>query len=182
LLFQVEETLESFGTHVTVILSKLVRNLPPGRHNHAPFVLLWCGLGRKAAPVTDWEGWSFDRAALAFSALLYAGIWVQVSLFHWAGGFKKLAMWAPVLATPLIIGGILAGVATRAGAWGWVAAALLSFGVLDGLVGLFYHLRGIAAQIGGVSVRNLLSGPPPVLPLAYSLIGLLGLGGLLWNA
>lgn len=132
--------------------------------------------------MAEWQGWTFDRVTVAFSALMYAGIWMQVSLFHWAGGFKKLAMWGPVLATPLIIGGALAGVATRAGIWGWVAAGLLGFGVLDGLIGLYYHLRGISSQIGGFSMRNLLSGPPPVLPLAYALIGLLGLGGLFWNA
>ncbi|MDP8958168.1 MAG: hypothetical protein M3N51_02980 [Actinomycetota bacterium] len=132
--------------------------------------------------MAEWEGWALDRAVLAFSALMYAGIWVQVSLFHWAGGFKKLAMWGPVLATPLIIGGMVAGVVTRAGAWGWVAAILLALGVLDGLIGLYYHLRGVVSQIGGFSMRNLLSGPPPVLPLAYALIGVLGLGGLLWNA
>ncbi len=39
--------------------------------------------------------------------------------------------------------------------------------MLDGLVGLyFHHLRGMRAQIGGFSTRNLLSGPPPMLPLA----------------
>jgi hypothetical protein len=130
----------------------------------------------------EWYGWTVDRAALVFSGFMYLGIWVQVSLLHWAGGFKRLPMWGPVLVTPLIIGGAVAGAVTRAGAWGWVAAALLALGVLDGLVGVFYHVRGISSQIGGLSVRNILSGPPPILPLAYALIGLLGLGGLLWNA
>ncbi|MGH8945839.1 MAG: hypothetical protein ACRDVL_06810 [Acidimicrobiia bacterium] len=132
--------------------------------------------------MTEWNGWGFDRAVLAFSALMYTGIWMQVSLFHWAGGFKKLPMWVPVLTTPLIVGGALAGVATREGIWGWVAVVLLGLGVADGLVGIYYHVRGIAYQIGGVSTRNLLSGPPPVLPLAYALVGLLGMGALLWNA
>ena len=132
--------------------------------------------------MSAWNGWEADRVILALSAVMYAGIWVQVSLFHWAGAFKKLAMWGPVLMTPLIVGGAVAGVVTRSGVWGWVAASLLALGVLDGLIGLFYHLKGIAKQIGGFSKRNLLSGPPPVLPLAYSLIGVVGLVGLLWNA
>lgn len=132
--------------------------------------------------MTEWQGWTFDRAAVAFSGLMYLGIWVQVSLFHWAGGFKKLAMWGPVLATPLIVGGAVAGAVSRAGVWGWLAVVLLGIGVIDGLVGLYYHLNGMRRQIGGFSTRNLLSGPPPVLPMAYALIGVLGLGGLLWNA
>lgn len=132
--------------------------------------------------VAEWQGWSLDRAVVAFSGLMYAGIWVQVSLFHWAGGFKKLAMWGPVLITPLIVGGIAAAAVSRATPWGWIAGGLLALGALDGLIGLYYHLNGMRKQIGGFSVRNLLSGPPPVLPLAYALIGVLGLGGLLWNA
>ena len=132
--------------------------------------------------MSPWDGWELGRAVLVLSGVMYTGIWVQVSLFHWAGAFKKLAMWGPVLMTPLIVGGVAAGAIRRDGAWGWVAVALLGLGVLDGLVGLFYHLRGMARQIGGVSRRNLLSGPPPMLPLAYSLIGVVGLMGLFWDA
>jgi hypothetical protein len=133
--------------------------------------------------LAEWDGWPVDRAILAFSALLYAGVWVQLSLFHWAGGFRKMAMWGPVLMTPLIVLGILIAVAKRDGILGWIGLAALALGVLDGLVGLFYHIRGIGYQIGGLaSVRNLMNGPPPVLPLAFSLIGVLGILVLLWNA
>lgn len=132
--------------------------------------------------MSNWEGWELGRVIVAFSSLMYAGIWIQVSLFHRAGAFKHWAMYVPVIFTPLIIGGALAGVVERSGVWGWVAAAALAFGAVDGLIGLFYHLCGIVSQIGGLTMRNLLSGPPPVLPLAYSLIGILGLIGLLYGA
>jgi hypothetical protein len=132
--------------------------------------------------MSGWDGWEVGRATLVLSGVMYAGIWVQVSLFHWAGAFKKLAMWGPVLATPLIVGAIAAGAIRRDGEWGWVAAGFLALGVLEGLVGLYYHLRGVRSQIGGFSKRNFLSGPPPILPLAYALIGVVGLTGLLWNA
>ena len=71
---------------------------------------------------------------------------------------------------------------TRAGPWGWVAAGALALGILDGLYGLYRHLRGTVAQVGGLTMRNLIAGPPPVLPLAYSLIGVVGLLGLWWDA
>jgi hypothetical protein len=132
--------------------------------------------------MSGWDGWDVDRAVVVFTAVAYLVIWVQVGLYHWAGGFKHVAMWAPVLATPLVIAGALAGAAERESPWGWVALGLLAFGAIDGLVGVYYHLRGIASQIGGFSTRNLLSGPPPMLPLAYAAIGVLGIGGLLWNA
>jgi hypothetical protein len=129
-----------------------------------------------------WNGWQIDRVVVAFSALLYAGVWIQVSLFHRAGAFKKLVMWAPVILTPLVAAGALAGVARRDGAWGWIAAALFGLGIINGLIGLYYHLRGVKLQVGGFTIRNFMAGPPPVLPLAYSLFGVLGLAALLWNA
>src|SRR5436305_1313813 len=97
--------------------------------------------------VTAWRGWELARTILAFSALLYAGIWAQASLFHWAGAFKKLAMWGPVVLTPVVVLAILLAVLDREGVFGWIAAALLAAGVLSGGLGLFYHLKADVAQV-----------------------------------
>lgn len=126
-----------------------------------------------------WDGWEFERVVLVFTAVLYAGIWIQLSLMHWSGGFKHLAMWAPVLVTPVIVGFVSAGVVTRQGIVGVAAAVALGLGALLGLVGTVLHVRGIRSQVGGLTLRNLLSGPPPVLPMAYAIVGLLGLGTLM---
>jgi hypothetical protein len=91
-------------------------------------------------------------------------------------------MYAPVLSTPIVVGTAAAAVVSRSDPWGWIALVLLAIAVVSGLYGLYRHLRGVRSQIGGFSIRNFLSGPPPVLPLAYSLIGVVGLVGLLWNA
>jgi hypothetical protein len=130
--------------------------------------------------MSDWQSWELGRVVLAASAVLYAGIWVQVTLFHWGAAFSARAMWAPVILTPPIVLAALLGV-VDAGAFGWIAAAFLALGALDGLYGLYRHLRGVAAQIGGLNLRNLIAGPPFVLPLAYSLVGVLGLLGLFWD-
>jgi hypothetical protein len=133
--------------------------------------------------VKDWpEGWDADRAAVVFAAVLYGGLWVQVGLMHWAGGFKKRAMWVPVVVTPLLVAAAVAGTVSRGGAFGGVMAGVLAVGVAVGLVGVALHVRGIVGQVGGWSLRNALAGPPPVLPLAYALIGVLGIGGLVWHA
>ncbi|HEX5936669.1 MAG TPA: hypothetical protein VFZ75_03100 [Actinomycetota bacterium] len=132
--------------------------------------------------MSDWDAWELGRVVLATAAVMYAGIWAQVTLFHWGAAFASKMMWVPVIVTPLIVLAAAAGVVTRADPWGWVAAVALGFGVIDGLYGLYRHLRGSAAQIGGLTTRNLIAGPPPVLPLAYSLIGVVGLLGLLWDA
>ena len=119
---------------------------------------------------------------LAAAAVMYGGIWVQVTLFHWGAAFASKAMWAPVIMTPFIVLAAALGIVSRQDPWGWTAAAALGIGVLDGLYGLYRHLRGTVTQIGGLTIRNLMAGPPPVLPLAYSLIGAVGLLGLLWDA
>ena len=131
--------------------------------------------------MNDWNAWELGRAVLAASAVLYAGIWVQVTLLHWGGAFAAKAMWAPVLMTPPIVVAAALGV-VDADTFGWVAAAALAIGALDGLYGVYRHLRGVAAHIGGLTLRNLIAGPPFVLPLAYSLVGVVGLIGLFWDA
>lgn len=130
----------------------------------------------------EWAGWDADRAGLAFTALLYLGLWVQLTLMHWAGGFKRTAMWGPVVATPLFAAAAVAGAVTRGGTFGWVVAVVLVVAVVEGLIGVALHVRGITSQIGGMTLRNLLSGPPPVLALAYALVGVLGIGALVWDA
>lgn len=132
--------------------------------------------------MSGWDHWELGRAVILFAAVAYAVVWVQVSLNHWAGGFRRKAMWAPVVLTPLIILGALAGALSRGTPWGWIALALLALGVVDGLIGLVYHLLGTTSQIGGLSLRNLLAGPPPMLPVAYAALGALGIGGLVWGA
>jgi hypothetical protein len=136
----------------------------------------------RGSVLSDWNAWELGRAVLAAAAVMYAGIWAQVTLFHWGAAFASKAMWAPVIVTPFIVLVAAFAVVTRQDPWGWIAAVALGIGVLDGLYGLYRHLRGTISQIGGFTLRNLIAGPPPVLPLAYSLIGVVGLLGLLWDA
>jgi hypothetical protein len=136
----------------------------------------------KGFELSDWSAWELGRVVLVAAAVMYAGIWAQVTLFHWGAAFASRAMWAPVLMTPFIVLAAAFAVLTRQDPWGWIAAVAMSIGVVDGLYGLYRHLRGTASQIGGFTLRNLMAGPPPVLPLAYSLIGIVGLLGLLWDA
>jgi hypothetical protein len=132
--------------------------------------------------VTPWRGWDAGRTVLAVVAVMYAGVWVQVSLMHWAGGFARRAMYGPVVSTPVVVGIVAAAVISREDPWGWIGVAVLAIAVLLGLYGVYRHLKGVRSQIGGFSVRNFLSGPPPVLPLAYSLIGVVGVVGLVSDA
>lgn len=128
-----------------------------------------------------WES-GLGRLVLAFALLMLAGIWVQMSLFHWGGAFRRREMVIPVLTTPAVIVLAALGLISREGVLGWIALAALAFGVFEGMLGIFFHAQAMTAQVGGASVRNLVAGPPPVLPVAYALVNALGMIGLLWDA
>ena len=130
----------------------------------------------------SWDGWPFARLYRLLVALAFAVVGLQVLLFHWQAGFRRWTMYGPVLLAPvLVVAGVL-GALQRDGWLGWVALTVFVFGIVDGLVGVFEHFRGIARRIGGFSLRNLMSGPPPLLPVAFMALALTGALALVWEA
>jgi hypothetical protein len=129
-----------------------------------------------------WDGWPFARLYMLLVALAFAVIGLQVLLFHWRAGFRSWTMYGPVLLAPLIIVAGVVGAFQRDGVLGWIVLAIFALGVVDGLVGVVEHFRGIARRIGGFSLRNLMCGPPPLLPVAFMALALTGALGLVWEA
>lgn len=129
-----------------------------------------------------WDGWPFARLYMFLVALAFVVIGLQVLLFHWRAGFHRLTMYAPVLLAPVLVLAGVVGAIQRDGVLGWIVLAIFASGVVDGLVGVFEHLRGIAQRIGGFSLRNLMSGPPPLLPVAFMALALTGALALVWEA
>src|SRR3546814_16482775 len=72
-----------------------------------------------------WQGWEKGRVVLVLSGVLLAGIWLQLTLMHLGGAFKRWQMWAPVLYKPLAFLGMAAAIATPADPWGRIDASLL---------------------------------------------------------
>jgi hypothetical protein len=129
-----------------------------------------------------WSGWDFQRFYLLFVAAAFALLGLQVFLFHWRGGFRHWTMYVPVLGAPaLVVAGIVAAV-VRDGWIGWLALAFFAIGILDGLIGIYEHLRGIGERIGGFTLRNLMSGPPPILPMMFMALATTGLLAIVWGA
>lgn len=129
-----------------------------------------------------WEGWSFARLYMLLVALAFVVIGLQVLLFHWRAGFGHRTMYGPVLLAPVIVAAGVVGAFQRDGVLGWIVLAVFALGVVDGLVGIFEHWRGIARRVGGFSLRNLMSGPPPLLPVAFTALACTGVLALLWEA
>jgi hypothetical protein len=129
-----------------------------------------------------WEGWDFQRFYLIFVAAAFVLLGIQVFLFHWRAAFSKRTMYLPVLEAPLLaLAGIVAAV-TREGVIGWIALAVFAVGVVGGLFGVVEHVRGIAGRIGGFTPRNLVAGPPPILPATFAAVAFSGGLAVLWGA
>jgi hypothetical protein len=129
-----------------------------------------------------WEDWPFARLYMLLVALAFVVIGLQVLLFHWRAAFHRLTMYGPVLLAPVLVLAGVVGAIKRDGVLGWIVLAVFAFGIVDGLIGVFEHLRGIAGRIGGFSLRNLMSGPPPLLPVAFTALALTGALALVWEA
>jgi hypothetical protein len=108
----------------------------------------------------------------AFSSIL-AGL--EVTYEHYRGSYGQQVMYTPVLISPIL---------ALAGIWGAfnqrVARTVLPIvsliTMLDGVVGFYFHVRGIARKPGGwrIPVFNVIIGPPVFAPLLFALSGFLG--------
>lgn len=91
-------------------------------------------------------------------------------------------MYAPVLGAPALVVAGLAAAITREGWIGWIALAFFGVGILDGVIGVYEHWRGVRERIGGVSLRNLMAGPPPLLPVMFMALAATGALAIVWGA
>jgi hypothetical protein len=129
-----------------------------------------------------WDGWPFARLYMLLVALAFLVIGLQVLLFHWRAGFRRLTMYGPVVLAPVLVLAGVVGAIQRDGFLGWMVLVVFALGIVDGIIGIAEHLRGIARRIGGFSLRNLMSGPPPLLPVAFMALALTGALALVWEA
>lgn len=101
---------------------------------------------------------------------------LEVGYEHYKGSYSN-----PVMYTPVILSGALAGsgvfsVFSRRGArtvLRWVSIVTLA----DGIIGFFFHVRGVARKPGGwgLPVTNIVMGPPIFAPLLFGTSAYLGL-------
>ena len=129
-----------------------------------------------------WSGWDFQRFYLLFVAVAFALLGLQVLLFHWRAAFKKWTMYRPVLLAPVVAAAGVVWPLTRDDWLGWAVVIAFAVGVVDGLVGIYEHAHGIAERIGGFSLRNLVAGPPVLLPVMFTALALSGGLAVVWGA
>lgn len=118
----------------------------------------------------------FQRSLALIAGLsgLLGGL--EVTYEHYQGSYSQRVMYSPVLISPVLV---------LAGVWGFlnrrVARTLLPLSsaalLMDGAVGFFFHIRGVARKPGGwrIPVFNVVMGPPLFAPLLLTIGGFLGL-------
>jgi hypothetical protein len=129
----------------------------------------------------DWSGWDFQRFYLLFVGAAFVLLGAQVFLFHWRAAFAKKTMYLPVLAAPLLALAAIVAAIAREGAIGWIALVVLAIGVAGGLVGVVEHARGTLNRIGGLTLRNIVAGPPTLLPATFAAVALSGALAVAWG-
>lgn len=128
-----------------------------------------------------WTGWSLARLMILLVGVAYLMISIQVTLLHYRQNFRHPAMWLPVLGGPII--GICAGLLALFNLHLLVGLfiILLWIVLIAGVIGFYYHLRGVGQRVGGYGMNNILVGPPIVLPLMLSALALFGLFAVNWR-
>ena len=112
-------------------------------------------------------------ASAAFSA---PPLGFEIYLEHYKGSFGDKWMWTPIWLTPAVTAAGVAGFASERAAR-TVLPAVSALYMLDGLVGVWTHGRGVQKRPGGFGepTYNLVMGPPLLAPGSLCLVGAMGI-------
>ena len=118
----------------------------------------------------------FQRSLCFVVAATSVASGLEVGYEHYKGSYSNPVMYTPVALSGALAGSGLLGVFSRWGACTilrWVSIVTLA----DGIVGFFFHVRGIARKPGGwgLPVTNVVMGPPIFAPLLFGTSAYLGL-------
>jgi len=118
----------------------------------------------------------FQRHLCAVAALGTLASGAESWYSHYKDNFKYRVQWSPILLTPLMLFATLGSRRSKL-----IANTLLPVGsallMLNGTIGVGYHLRGILQRPGGKKkpLYNILYGPPIFAPMLFAACGLLGM-------
>lgn len=118
----------------------------------------------------------FERSLSGLTAVAAVVTGAEVYLEHYKASFGNKVMWSPILVTPpLVIAGV-GGVFSKRWAKTALPVAAAVFG-LNGLIGEYFHARGVARKPGGWALAsyNLPMGPPISAPGLMAMVGGMGL-------
>lgn len=118
----------------------------------------------------------FQRSLSFLVATTSVASGLEVGYEHYKGSYSN-----PIMYTPVVLSGALAGAALLSVVSAWSARVFLRWASIvtlaDGMTGFFFHVRGIARKPGGwtLPVTNMVMGPPIFAPLLFGTSAYLGL-------
>lgn len=126
--------------------------------------------------VADVAHGRFERSLAGLTAFAAAVTTAEIYIEHYKASFGNKMMWSPIVVTPPLVVAGVAGVFSKK----WAKTALpVTAGIytLNGLVGEYFHIRGIARKPGGFKLAsyNVPMGPPISAPGLMSVVGGMGL-------
>jgi hypothetical protein len=118
----------------------------------------------------------FQRSLCLIVATTSVASGLEVSYEHYKGSYSNPVMYTPVILSGALAGAGLSGVFSQLAArtvLRWISIVTLA----DGIIGFFFHVRGVARKPGGWSlpVTNIVMGPPIFAPLLFGTSAYLGL-------
>ena len=126
--------------------------------------------------VRNVEHGRFERSLSGLTAASALVTGVEIYLEHYKARFGNKWMWSPIALTPPLVVAGIGGVFSRR----WAKTALpVAAGLYaaDGLLGEYFHARGVARKPGGWRLwsYNLPMGPPISAPGMMAMVGGMGL-------
>lgn len=118
----------------------------------------------------------FQRSLALVTAMSSLLSGLEVTYEHYRGSYSQQVMFTPVfLSVALFVVGMASAVSRRLARTVLPLLSLLT--MVDGVVGFYFHVRGVARKPGGwrVPVMNVIMGPPVFAPLLFAISGYLGL-------
>lgn len=155
----------------------------------APGALSLAGLLGLAAQQVDAGATSIltrpsGQALCALAAFGLVGNTAEVALLHFRGAYQHKAMWVPVTVPPVGAALLAAAALSKPARPGALARIVLKATTWIGMIGMGFHARGIARQMGGWAnwSQNLFSGPPLPAPPSFTALALAGQAALTLRA
>ena len=119
---------------------------------------------------------TFERSLSGLTALAATVTSAEIFFEHYRASFGNRWMWSPIIVTPPVVVAGVMGVFSKKWAKTALPAASLVYGA-NGLLGEYFHARGVARKPGGwrLASYNVPMGPPIAAPGLMLLVGGMGL-------
>ena len=126
--------------------------------------------------VGDVQHGRFERSLSGLTAVAAAVTTAEIYFEHYRASFGNKWMWSPIVVTPPVMVAGIAGVFSRRWAKTVLPATALLY-TANGLLGEYFHARGVARRPGGwkLATYNVPMGPPIAAPGLMTLVGGMGL-------